>query len=161
MLEGFRCGIVPMRLANDDTLFVGGTNRGWAFTGGKPFSFERIRWTGKVPFEMLDMKALPEGFELNFTKPVDKKIVDNPVNYVCSAWTYIYRDEYDSPEMDKLKPSVVKAVVADDGMSVRFTLDKMTKDHIHHINCSKIMSNKQMNLWHPDVYYTLNELPKK
>src|SRR5690606_26582260 len=50
-LNGFRCGMVPMVQAEDGTLFAGGTSRGWASTGGKPFTFERVRWTGKTPCE--------------------------------------------------------------------------------------------------------------
>ena len=64
-------GIVPVRFGHDGSLFVGGTNRGWGSRGNKPFSIERLVWTGKVPFEIHEMKAKPDGFELTFTKPVD------------------------------------------------------------------------------------------
>ena len=33
---------------------VGGSNRGWASRGTKAQTFERVRWTGKVPFEIQD-----------------------------------------------------------------------------------------------------------
>jgi len=42
LLNGFRAGIVPMRLSDEGVLFVGGTNRGWSSYGGKAFTFERI-----------------------------------------------------------------------------------------------------------------------
>ena len=161
MLDGFRCGIVPMRLSDDGTLFVGGTNRGWASIGGKAFSFERVRWTGKVPFEMLEMKALPKGFEITFTEPIDEKLALDAANYDCKAWTYVYRAEYGSPEVDKLTPKVTRVEISSDRKSVKLTLDKMTKGHIHHINCDKLKSLSGASLWHSDVYYTLNEIPKE
>ena len=37
----------------------------------KPYSLERLVWTGKMPFEIHEMRAKPDGFELTFTKPVD------------------------------------------------------------------------------------------
>jgi len=37
----------------------------------KPFSIERLVWTGIVPFEIQEMKAMPDGFVLTFTKPVN------------------------------------------------------------------------------------------
>lgn len=161
MLDGFRSGIVPMRLDPEGTLFVGGTNRGWASSGGKPFTFERVRWNGEVPFAMLDMKALADGFEMTFTEPVDKAIASDPASYVCDAWTYQYRSKYGSPEIDRVTPKVTKAVVSADGKSVRVTLDKLTKGHLHHINYAKLISAKKAKVWHSDVYYTLNEIPKK
>ena len=36
------------------------------------FALERIVWTGKTPFEVHDMHARPDGFELTFTQPVDR-----------------------------------------------------------------------------------------
>jgi len=73
-LDGFQCGIVPMRMADDGTLFVGETNRGWASIGGKSVGIERVRYTGKAPFEMLEMNATSDGFKLTFTEPVDAAI---------------------------------------------------------------------------------------
>ncbi|CAA9394471.1 MAG: probable large, multifunctional secreted protein, partial [uncultured Phycisphaerae bacterium] len=71
--SGFASGIVPMlQSPKDGSLFVGGTNRGWGSVGPKPFALERVVWTGKVPFELYDMKVAPDGFTLTFTEPVDK-----------------------------------------------------------------------------------------
>ena len=69
--QGFGSGNVPVRFGKDGSLFVGGTNRGWGSRGTKPFAIERLVWTGKSPFEVKEMKAKPDGFELTFTKPVD------------------------------------------------------------------------------------------
>ncbi|MGB0775207.1 MAG: substrate-binding domain-containing protein, partial [Akkermansiaceae bacterium] len=76
-LNGFQCGIVPMRLSDDGTLFLGGTNRGWASTGGKTFSFERVRFTGKNPAEIKTMSANKDGFTLTFTQPIDAAAASN------------------------------------------------------------------------------------
>ncbi|GBL30131.1 hypothetical protein EMGBS10_12810 [Opitutia bacterium] len=71
-LQGFEAGLVPVRMDQEDgTLFVGGTNRGWGSRGSQPFTFERVRYKGKVPFEMHDISARADGFEVTFTHPVD------------------------------------------------------------------------------------------
>jgi hypothetical protein len=161
MIDGFKCGIVPMRLSDEGTLFVGGTSRGWGSRGGKTFSFERVRATGKVPFEMKTMQATPDGFKVSFTKSIDPIIAAEITNYQCSAWTYIYQKSYGSPEVDQLAPKVTKALVSKDGMTVALSLDKMTQGHVHHLDLSKIKSKDGKLLWHPNVYYTLNQIPKK
>lgn len=160
MLDGFECGIVPMRLAGDGTLFVGGTNRGWASKGSKIFSLERVRWTGVTPFEMLTMEAEPDGFTLSFTEAVDAQIASDLKNYKLEAWTYKYHKNYGSPEVDQVTPVVTAVTVAADGMSARIQLDVMTKGHIHHLDCSGLRSAKGSPLWHPNSYYTLNQIPQ-
>ena len=160
MLGGFECGIVPMRLADDGTLFVGGTNRGWASKGSKNFSLERVRWTGVTPFEMLTMEAESDGFTLTFTEAVDAKVAADPRNYKVAAWTYIYQKGYGSPEVDQSIPVVTGALVSKDAMSVRIKLDGMVKGHVHHLDCSGLRSKDGSQLWHPNSYYTLNQIPK-
>ncbi len=161
MLDGFSCGIVPMRLSDDGTLFVGGTRRGWGSRGDKTFSFERVKATNKIPFEMKTINLTKNGFKITFTKPLDPKPASNPNNYKCAAWTYIYQKSYGSPEVDKLNPKVTTATVSKDNMSVTLTLDKLTKGHVHHLYLSNIKSSQGSSLWHPDVYYTLNQLVTK
>jgi len=77
-LEDFRCGIIPARMGEDATLFVGGSNRGWAARGGKDFTFERVRWTGKNPVEMHEMHAKPDGFVITFTEPAAPQTAKHP-----------------------------------------------------------------------------------
>ena len=136
-----------------------GSNRGWASRGSKPFTFERVRWTGETPFEILTMEAEPDGFTLNFTEPVDKATAENPASYAMAAWTYILQKEYGSPEVDKSVPVVKSAKVAADGKSVRLEIDGLVRGHVHHLASKGVRSAAGKPLWHADAYYTLNEIP--
>jgi len=49
--------------------------------------------------------------------------------------------------------------VAADHMSVELTVSPLTKGHIHHLQAGGIKSKSGEGLWHPDAYYTLNEIP--
>lgn len=159
-LDGFEAGIVPMRLSDSGTLFVGGTNRGWASRGSKPFTFERVRWSGKTPFEIHTMSATPDGFELTFTAPVDPAIAADPSSYAMDAWTYIYQSEYGSPEVDKATPVITGATVSPDGLKVRLTIDGRVQGHVHHLTLPGLKSATGEPLWHPEAWYTLNEIPQ-
>lgn len=160
-LSGFQAGIVPMRLAPDGTLFVGGTNRGWASLGGKAFTLERARWKGVTPFEMKTMEATPTGFRLTFTEALDESTANDLKNYQMEAWTYIYQKKYGSPEVDQVTPVIKAAQLSADKMSVELTIEGLTRGHVHHLNAAGLRSEKKTALWHPDAYYTLNEIPKK
>lgn len=160
-VKGFKSGLIGGRL--DDTtgiLFAGGSDRGWGAKGGKPYCFERVQWTGKVPFEIHEMRAKADGFELTFTQPVDPATAGDPASYSMRAFTYIYQAEYGSPEVDDVLPKISAASVAADGKSVRLTIDPMTKGHIHELHLDKVKSAGGSALLHPVAYYTLNEVPR-
>ena len=159
-LAGFEAGLVPVRQAEDGTVFVGGTNRGWASSGSKPFTFERVRWTGKTPFEMQTISALKDGFEITFTEPVDPATAGKPGSYSMDAWTYIYQAEYGSPEVDKVTPKITAVSVSPDKKKVRLKVDGLVQGHVHHLKAKDVTSATGAKLWHDEGWYTLNEIPK-
>lgn len=159
-LEGFESGLIPVRYDGDaGIIFTGGSNRGWGSRGHKSFTFERVRWTGKTPFEIQTMTANHDGFTVGFTGPVDPATAGNPASYAMGAWTYIYHHDYGSPEVDAATPKITAATVAPDRKSVRLTIDGLVRGHVHHLDSSAVKSAKGETLLHPDAWYTLNEIP--
>lgn len=158
-IEGFGSGIIGMALTPEGQMFAGGSDRGWGARGGKPYCFDRVVWTGKTPFEVLEMKAQPDGFLLTFTQPVDKAAAGNPESYKMTAWTWAFRAEYGGPEVDQAAPAIKAAEVSADGMSVRLRIDGLVKGHVHLLKSAGVRSADGLPLLHPDAYYTLNNIP--
>ncbi|MFL5342736.1 MAG: hypothetical protein ACJ8F7_21600 [Gemmataceae bacterium] len=159
--QGFGSGCVPVRFGKDGSLFVGGTSRGWGSRGNKPFAIERLVWTGKTPFEIREMKANPDGFELTFTEPVDAASAGKIDSYTLKTFTYIYQASYGSPEVDQTTPTITKVDVADDGKSVRLYVDGLQEGHIHDLKADGLRSAAGRPLLHPQAYYTLNYIPRQ
>lgn len=159
--SGFGSGIVPVRFGPDGSLFAGGTNRGWGSRGNKPFSIERLVWTGQVPFEVHEMKARPDGFELTFTRPVDPATAGKVGSYAMKTFTYVYRADYGSPEVDATSPKITRAEVGKDGRSVRLVVEGLHEGHIHDLALAGVRSTDGQPLLHPQAYYTLNSIPAK
>jgi glucose/arabinose dehydrogenase len=159
--QGLGSGIVPVRFAPDGSLIAGGTNRGWGSRGSKPFSIERIAWTGKVPFEILEMKAKLDGFELTFTKPVDPATAGKPESYSVKTFTYIYQADYGSPEVDATTAKVTQVTVSPDGKRVRLIVDGLQEGHVHDLTAAGVRNADGESLLHPNGYYTLNAIPKE
>jgi glucose/arabinose dehydrogenase len=157
--EGFASGNLAMLMTPDGSLFVGGTSRGWGARGSKPFALQRLNWTGKVPFEVLAMHAVPNGFDLEFTEPVDTKTAGDPQSYRLRTHTYIYQASYGSPEVDETFPKIEKAEVSADGRTVRLTLETLEEGHIHELHLDGVRSARGLPLLHKEAYYTLNYLP--
>jgi hypothetical protein len=159
--EGLASGSLSMQLDPSGALFVGGTNRGWGSRGSKPFALERMNWSGKVPFEVHEMRAKPDGFELTFTQPVDKASIENLASYKISTYTYIYQSSYGSPEVDHTEPVIKSAVLSADAKSVYLTIDGLQRGHVHEIHMDGIRNSEGLPLLHKQAYYTLNFIPGK
>src|SRR5688500_2741433 len=75
--EGFSSGILRLSWGHDGSLFAGMTSRGWSSTGRRNFALERLLWTGRTPVEMKTIRATPDGFEIEFTMPVNKETAND------------------------------------------------------------------------------------
>jgi hypothetical protein len=158
-LSGFASGPVALFLDPAGGLLVGSTNRGWGSRGAEPFALERVRWNGVTPFEVLEMRATADGFDLRFTRPVDPVSAANPPAYAMRAWTYEHTAGYGSPKADLVAPRIVAAVAGADGRSVRLTVDGRVRGHVHELKLPGVRSAEGEPLLHPVGFYTLNEIP--
>ena len=158
--EGFRSGSLALQFAPDGSLYVGGTNRGWGSRGAGDFALERVTWIGKTPFEILAMRAVPGGFELEFTEPVDPQAAANPASYAAKGFTYIYQSSYGSPVVDEEPCPVEKAEPTADGRRVRLTLGNLREGVIHELKAAGVRSTAGLPLLHDTGWYTLNRLAK-
>ena len=158
--QGFGSGSLSLLMTKDGSLFVGGTNRGWGSRGSKPYSLDRLVWTGKAPFEIHEMRAKPDGFELTFTHEVDATTAADSKSYTLETYTYIYQADYGSPEVDRTMPSIKSAVVAADRRSVRLVVEQLQEGHVHELTLPGVRSAQGLPLLHPAAYYTLNYLPQ-
>lgn len=158
--QGFGSGSLALLMPGSGQLFVTGSSRGWGSRGTKPFALERLDWTGRVPFEIAAMHVRPDGFELRFTAPVDSQSAGAPEAYRLQTYTYLYQSSYGSPEVDQTTPTIKKVQVAEDGLSVRLTVDGLQVGHVHELHASGVKSAEGLPLLHEAAYYTLFELPR-
>jgi glucose/arabinose dehydrogenase len=157
--EGLRSGVVRLSWGKDGSLFAGMTSRGWPAIGGEPYGIDRLIWTGQMPLEILEMRARPDGFELEFTRPVDRAVAQNLDNYSITGFTYKYHSEYGSPTIGQQEVPVRAAEVSPDGHTVRLRIDGLREGYIHELTIDDLISEEGVPLLHPTAYYTLNNLP--
>ena len=156
---GFGSGNVPMLFTPEGKMYVAGTNRGWGSRGTAPFALESVSWSGKVPFEIHEMRIKPDGFELTFTRPADRATLESTSSYALKTYTYIFQAAYGSPEVDHTTPRILGATAAADGLSVRLKIDGLQIGHIHDLQLPGVKSAEGQKLLHPSAYYTLWNLP--
>lgn len=161
--EGLATGIMNVQFTPKGQLIAGGftTSRQWPVRGTEPFAIQRLDWTGKVPFEIKEINIKPDGFLVNFTKPVDPKTASDPKTYTLETYTHNFTGGYGSPEVDHTTPVVKLATVSDDKLSVHLVIDGVQESHIHDFDLSPLKSAEGKPLLHKKAYYTVNEIPSK
>lgn len=158
--SGFQSGVLRMNWGHDGSMYAGLTNRGWGSAGTMTAGLQRLQWTGALPMEMKTMKAMPDGFEIEFTMPVDKNTASFVDSYVGRSYVYKYHAVYGSPTTNT-EPLNIKGVkVSDDGMKVRIWVDNLRQYYLHEINVSGIRSTSGLPVLHATAYYTLNNIPE-
>ncbi|CAN5380485.1 hypothetical protein BH23BAC1_BH23BAC1_05030 [soil metagenome] len=157
--EGFSSGILRMAWGNDGSMFVGMTSRGWNATGESPFGLQRLVWSGQMPFEIKTIKAKPDGFELEFTMPVDKAKTASTGAYKITSFNYKYHHTYGSPVIEQENCLIKGVIVSEDGLKARLVVEGIKEGYIHEVKAEGVVSVEGMPLLHNVGYYTLNQIP--
>ncbi len=157
--EGFSSGIIRMNWGSDGSMFVGMTSRGWGSTGTQLYGLQRLEWSGVTPFEIKTIKAQPDGFELEFTAPVNESTARKAASYSMRSFTYKYHSTYGSPAINATNRQIKAIVVSPDRIKVRLVVDSLKEGYIHEIRAEGVQSADKLLLMHNFGYYTLNRIP--
>jgi cytochrome c551/c552 len=110
---------------------------------------------------MKTVKAMPDGFEIEFTKEVDRASAEDPDSYFGKSYIYKYHAAYGSPQTNIEEVSIKGVKVSADGMKVRVVADNIRQFYVHEFLLSGIRSKDKGNtILHPTFYYTLNNIPE-
>jgi hypothetical protein len=146
------------RLIFDDkgVLWVGFTGRGWAAGEG----LKNITYTGKVPHEILKMSLTKTGFDLTFTKPVEKADAEKVGNYSLRNYELAWHAGYGTGPSNNVTVIPDSATLSKDKLTVSLTLPTLTAQRIYQLNISGLKATDGSALEHPSAFYTLNRLRK-
>jgi hypothetical protein len=158
--SGFDCGVHRMAFAPDGSMFVGMTNRGWWSMGNRPWGLQRLVYTGELPFEVKEMHAKPDGFELIFTKPLDAQSAESVSSYSMASYTYHRFEKYGSPEIEAKDLTISRAEHTEDRTAVRLYIEGLRPRFVHELHLDGVRSADGEALLHPVGYYTLNAIPE-
>lgn len=162
--RGFLSGVNHLKMSRAGQLYVGGGKRTWSTAAPRDWSLDRVSWTGRTPFEVKEVHALPKGFELIFTEPVDTAEADDPQAYFVKQFSYKYHLEYGSPEFDHngkvgaTEIPITSVAVSSDGLKVTLALDGARAGFVTSFKLD-LRSKNGAELRHNEFFYTLNQVP--
>ena len=149
-----------MNWGHDGSLYAGETNRGWGSAGTTNSGLQRLMWMGKIPMEMKTVRAMSDGFEIEFTHAVEKSKAEDLASYSGRSYIYKYHPVYGSPTVKEEKLNIKGVKVAADGLSVRVVVDNLRQYYLHEISLPGIRSKEGLPILHNTAYYTLNNIPE-
>lgn len=152
--EPLRLGSNRLEFGPDGSLWVGHTDHGWLGDKG----VTRITWSGDMPLDVLTMKLTEDGFDLTFTKPVDRQVAAQIATYDFQRYFYEYSINYGSPQHDKQPVAVESVEVSADGKSVRLRLAELVPGYIYEMNLKGMVGTDGVPMVNTRAYYTLNQL---
>lgn len=158
--EGWQSGLLRLSWGADGSLFGGMTSRGWSSTGKDLFGLQRLSWNGQTPFEMANIRAMPDGFEIQFTRPVDPASASKVNSYEINSFNYQYHHHYGSPAIEPLVHKLKGILISPDRMKVRLVMSDCRRFYIHEIRPKSVRSESGEAMLHDVGYYTLNQVPQ-
>ena len=157
-INRLQTGCIRQVFAPDGSMWVGQTGRGWGSAGGKEFGLQQISWDGKtIPFSMFDLKLTAKGFQITFTKPVDRKLAEDLNNYNLERWGYHYHPKYGSPKTDLKKEKPTKVKVSKNGLIVNIETT-LEVNRVYRFNLEAIFAKDGSKMSNTRAWYTLNRL---
>lgn len=157
-IDPMQTGCIRNIFGPDGSMWVGQTGRGWRSVGGKMFGLQRVVWDGvTIPFEMHHVTITKTGFDIHFTKPVNREAAANPANYLVKRWHYIYQGEYGSPKVDETVFTDKQCSVSADGLVVSLTVPLRVPE-VYQITLTGVTSASGETSTNPTGYYNANKL---
>ncbi len=161
--QGLEVGINRIRRGPDGALYIGGVGMGggWSWKGTN-HGLQRMEYNGKTTFEMLTIRAKPDGFELEFTEPLAAGLGNSPGDYTIHQWWYLPTEAYGGPKKGLKSMKVIEVKVSTDRKKVQLSIPGLKKEHLVKFDLSEtLQSESGQELWSSEAWYTLNDIPQK
>ena len=161
--QGLEAGINRIVWGPDGALYAGGVGMvgGWSWKE-KQFGLQRIKYNGKLTFEMLAVRAQSNGFEIEFTAPLDEGQGERVMDYHIEQWRYVPTARYGGPKIDHLELPVKSVIVSDDRTKARLNIPGLKKEHVVYFRLADdLTGGGGQGLWSSEAWYTLNNIPQE
>jgi hypothetical protein len=119
----------------------------------------RLRLTANaVPAGIRELRATADGFQIDFTRPVDTALAGDAANYTVSSYRRISTPQYGGDDVDRRSDVARSATVDDDGLGVRIVVDDLREGHLYELRLRNLAGD-DAEFYPAEAYYTLRRIP--
>jgi hypothetical protein len=162
MTQGLESGVSRISLGPDGSIYTGGIDGGgnWGQPGKLAYGLQKLTPNGTNAFDILAMRAVQGGFQLEYTQPLSAATVQDLVTkYRVSQWRYSPTIDYGGPKIDEQTLSVSSATVSADRKTVTIQIAGLQPGRVVYVRSPRPFSSESGTpLWSTEAWYTLNSL---
>jgi len=162
-IQGLEAGVNRLQWGPEGALYVGGIGNpgNWGQNGKLHYGLQRLVFNNKPTFEMLAVRAMSNGMEIEFTEPLPEGAGWNTEQYEVKQWYYKPTLDYGGPKLNEKQLNVKSATVSDDRKKVFLEFDGQKDNHMIYIRLKKhFISEAGRSIWSTEAWYTMNFVPK-
>ncbi|MFD0200887.1 MULTISPECIES: RICIN domain-containing protein [Saccharothrix] len=163
MTQGLESGVSRISLGPDGAIYTGGIGAGgnWGQNGKLNFGLQKLTPNGAEAFDIVAMRAISGGFELEYTQPLSAQTLqDLASKYRATQWRYQATSAYGGPKLDQRTLTVQSATPSADRKKVTVMLSGLRIGHVVHLRSPRpFTSESGKSLWSTEAWYTLNVAP--
>ncbi|OLF12744.1 hypothetical protein BLA60_05555 [Actinophytocola xinjiangensis] len=162
MTQGLESGVSRISLGPDGAIYTGGIGAGgnWGQEGKLNFGFQKLTPNGTNAFDILAMRAVEGGFELEYTQPLSTQTVtDLAGKYLATQWRYQPTASYGGPKIDEQQLTIASATPSADRTKVTVLINGLQPGRVVHLQSPRPFSSESgETLWSTEAWYTLNAM---
>ncbi|WTP99645.1 ricin-type beta-trefoil lectin domain protein [Streptomyces anulatus] len=163
LTQGLEAGVTRISVGPDGALYAGGLGAGgnWGQEGKLSHGLQKLTPNGTDAFDIRAMRAVPGGFELEYTQPVSTETAASLAGrYKFKQWRYVPTAAYGGPKVDEESLTAQAATLSADRKTVTLTVPGLKADRVVHVRSARPFSATDgKQLWSTEAWYTMNQLP--
>jgi glucose/arabinose dehydrogenase len=163
--QGLEAGVNRISIGPDGAIYAGGLGAGgnWGQAGKLEYGLQKLTPNGNTAFDILEMRAVRDGFELEYTQPLSAETIQDLADkYRVTQWRYVPMPTYGGPKIDEEALLVRSAEVSADGRTVTLLVDGLMPGRVVHVRSPRPFEAVDgETLWSTEAWYTLNALADK
>lgn len=145
--------------AADGSIYIGSIyDSGW-LGGPNVGEIVKLKAQGEYGNGIREIRAVPEGFQIEFISPVDAGKAIDTANYSISGYTRIWQGSYATEDSGRYSPEILAATLAADQRTVTLKIQNLKPKFVYEFNIGEIGKGEEV-LFPAFAVYTLNRLPK-
>jgi cytochrome c len=158
--QGLETGVNRLCFGKDGALYIGGLGLigGWSYNG-KQWGLQKMKYNGKPVFEMLAIRAVSNGFDIEMTAELAPEAESQLKKLVVEQWWYKPSPNYGGPKMDVEKLKIKKLTISNDRRVIHLELSGLKKNHVIYFHLPRMKSKSGQEIWSTESWYTLNNIP--
>ncbi|WP_410088727.1 ricin-type beta-trefoil lectin domain protein [Streptomyces sp. t39] len=163
LTQGLEAGVTRISIGPDGALYAGGLGAGgnWGQEGKLSHGLQKLTPNGANAFDIRAMRAVPGGFELEYTQPLSQETAAGLAGrYRIKQWRYAPTADYGGPKIDQETLTAQSATLSADARTVTLAIPGLKADRVVHVRSPRPFSSAGgQSLWSTEAWYTLNKLP--